>query len=298
MVTLSNPILRVQIAQEGGSIRNFEVLVDGVWEQLFVVGEPGLAPCFPLVPFASRIRNATLTWAGRTHALEPSLGFAPHAIHGHGWRVGWQVVKTDETSVVHQYTHQSDAAGWPWSYRAEQAFVLEDDALTVSLFVQNLSEAPMPAGLGLHPYFRVTEEMQVKMSLSRRWQMDEEVFPVVSEALPEDMNFAEGIHPTTMAVDAVFEGWDGEAQVDWSDLGVCLELKTDPVLEHVVVYTPGNTVSDDPKFVCVEPVTHLTDAFNIMGLGGESHGTRVLEPGETFTLTVAFRVRLDENAES
>ena len=48
---------------------------------------------------------------------------------------------------------EGGADEWPWRYRAEQQFQLNPSALTVSLSIENLAQSPMPAMLGLHPYF-------------------------------------------------------------------------------------------------------------------------------------------------
>lgn len=48
--------------------------------------------------------------------------------------------------------HSYSAAEWPWLYRVRQHFSLEETGLEVSLSLDNLSDAAMPAGLGWHPY--------------------------------------------------------------------------------------------------------------------------------------------------
>jgi aldose 1-epimerase len=45
-------------------------------------------------------------------------------------------------------------------------------------------------------------------------------------------------------------------------------------------------------FLCVEPVSHCTDAFNMAAAGATDTGSRVLAPGERFEARVTFTPRI------
>ncbi|HEX9187496.1 MAG TPA: aldose 1-epimerase, partial [Vicinamibacteria bacterium] len=65
---------------------------------------------------------------------------------------------------------------------------------------------------------------------------------------------------------------------------VRLRLAASPPLRTLVVYTPPGQ-----SFFCAEPVSHITDAFNLADAGRTDTGMLTLAPGEsaraTFTLT-------------
>ena len=58
-----------------------------------------------------------------------------------------------------EYRHPAGA--WPWAYHATQRFTLTPSGLTVELSLSNQSAAPMPAGLGWHPYFPRTPRVTI-----------------------------------------------------------------------------------------------------------------------------------------
>ena len=101
-IRLGAGALRVEVApQVGGSIARFD-LVDpatGVREALLRgCDEDGdddaadvlAAGCFPLVPFANRIRGGRFECDGRSVMLAPNMAGDPSPLHGQGWRAAWQ----------------------------------------------------------------------------------------------------------------------------------------------------------------------------------------------------------------
>jgi aldose 1-epimerase len=54
-------------------------------------------------------------------------------------------------------------------------------------------------------------------------------------------------------------------------------------LDFLVVYTPPGR-----PFFCVEPVSHVTDAFNLAAAGRTDTGSRALAPGETLRAAVTL----------
>jgi aldose 1-epimerase len=49
-------------------------------------------------------------------------------------------------------------------------------------------------------------------------------------------------------------------------------------------------VPPERDYLAVEPVTHMTDAFNRADAGQRDTGTRVLAPGATFSCTMRLSV--------
>jgi aldose 1-epimerase len=236
----------------------------------------GLA-CFPLVPWSNRIALGRFAFGGREILLPPNMGDHPHAIHGHGWRCPWQVVAADAHTAALVFDH---ALGrWPWRYRATQRLTVADGVLTIELAVENRAETPMPAGLGLHPYFPRTPGMTLHARLDGWWETDALVMPVALHEVEPRADWSGWLHRAE-TTDNVFTGWDGRARLVWPERGLALDMTCSDAAGWMVVYAPT-----DAPIACIEGVTHPTDALNDPALPG----VRILAPGETFALTTRFR---------
>jgi aldose 1-epimerase len=250
---------------------------------------PSASACFPLVPYSNRIRQGRFHFAGRDYTLAPNFDPSPHTIHGHGWQRAWQVAAQDKDSLTLAYRH--DGSDWPQPYRAEQRFVLADGSLSVTLAVTNEGDGPMPAGLGLHPYFPRTPDCRLTAPVSQLWATDDEVMPTALVAPPPGADPGAGLTPATVALDNGFTGFAGRAVIAWPERGASLTLEGDAALAFLVVYTPPGA-----DFFCVEPVSHCTDAVNLAAAGRGDTGIRTLAPGEGFAATVRFVPRRETGA--
>lgn len=232
---------------------------------------------FPLVPYSNRIRAGRFGFRGRA-VVEP-LNRPPerHAIHGHGWQARWQPTDVRGAEARLEYAHPAGA--WPWAYHATQRFLLAPSSLTVELSLSNRSEAPMPAGLGWHPYFPRTRRATITADVHAMWRTDEEQLP--TELVPPPAA------PFGRGRDNCFVGWSRRAVIDWPELGARLVLRAEAPLDYLVVFTPARR-----PFFCVEPVSHVTDAFNLAEAGQAGTGMLVLEPGETLRTAVVLTPEL------
>ena len=88
-----------------------------------------------------------------------------------------------------------------------------------------------------------------------------------------------------IALDNCFVGWRRRAVIEWPESDARLVMTADAPLDFLVVYTPPGR-----PFFCVEPVSHVTDAFNLAAAGRPDTGARALEPGETLRAVVTLSV--------
>ncbi|MGH6932710.1 MAG: aldose 1-epimerase [Dongiaceae bacterium] len=290
LVTLHVGSAGLSIAPEcGGSIaRYWRDLGDHTieWLRPAVPGalerrDPLGMACFPLVPYSSLIRLGRFTFQGRQVSLP--LNFAPsrHSIHGHGWKRPWSVVNSTTTAATIEYRHRSDE--WPWPYRAEQRFELRPERMSIRMSVTNEGREPMPAGLGPHPYFVRTPTARLTAAADRIWLNDRELLPTELVAPPPEYDLRGGIHPVRIGMDHCFAAWNRRATIDWPEWHARLEMIAEAPLDFLVVYTPPDT-----DHFCVEPVSNITDAFNLTAAGRIDTGMRVLQPGETLTAVAHF----------
>ena len=274
--------------ENGGSILGYRSETEyGIFHWMRPAGEKGLGgdildlSCFPLFPFSSRIRDGLFRFMGEEYRLP--LNFLPekHTIHGHGWKTSWKVTECNASNASLLYLHQPNE--WPWSYRAVQSFKLEGAKLEINLELQNTSESPMPAGFGLHPYFVRTPKARVIADCDCIWVNDEEVMPLRLEPLSTESNIREGLIPEAGFIDNTFTGWDRKVRIEWPEWNAEMFIESEAPLDFLVVFAPLNE-----DFFCVEPVSNVTDAFNMMDRGQMGHGTRVLEAGESLASRITF----------
>ena len=104
--------------------------------------------CYPMVPWAGRLRDGILRWRGAEHRLPTHL-LPPHAIHGTLLESAWEVVVAGPDGV----TLAADLVPpWPLGGRAVHRVQVTADTLHATLEV-HAGDGPMPAIVGWHPWF-------------------------------------------------------------------------------------------------------------------------------------------------
>jgi aldose 1-epimerase len=249
----------------------------------FAARDPFRASSFALVPFSNRVADRRFAFQGQIYELPANFPSEPHAIHGQGWEQAWTVVEMTTGRAVLDFAHR--IAGTPLHYRARQTLALGDRGLDIALEVTNAGAGPMPAGLGVHPYFVRTPGVTLRTRLDRVWLMDERKIPTERVSLPAKWDFSRAPRLADLAMDHCFGGWDGRAELHWPETGVTLEIEAEPLFDHLVIYIPPGQA-----IFCVEPVSHVNDGFNLAERGVADTGVQVLAPGESLRGRVGFHL--------
>ena len=246
-------------------------------------GEPLETAAFPLVPYSNRIRSGCFSFRGRDVTLPLNRPPERHSIHGHGWQAGWRPLEVRAHEAAVEYRHEPGA--WPWAYRATQRFVLAASSLSVVLALRNESDTAMPAGIGWHPYFLRTPRTTLTADVEAIWLTDDEMMPTVLAAPRPGADPTRGVMVDAVALDNCFVGWRRRVVIERPESGVRLIMTAEAPLDCLVVYTPPHR-----SFFCAEPVSHVTDAFNLAAAGRADTGTRILEPGDALRATATLSV--------
>ena len=244
------------------------------------------ASCFPLVPYSNRIAGSAFSWRGDEVVLRPNHPGDPAspAIHGVGWTSEWVANDLRPASVSLDLEHEANA-DWPWSFLARQDFALAPDGLRLSLSLRNTDERAMPAGLGFHPYFPRSSRTLYRGLHSGEWETDAGCIPTRLHSAPEPQDWWQGQPVATRIVDTVYTERKGPLTIEWPERGTGLIMLPSHDLAFTTVYVP-----DGEDFFCVEPVTHMTDAFN---RDRPDSGMRILEAGESWSVDLTLEyVRL------
>ncbi|MEO8676016.1 MAG: aldose 1-epimerase [Casimicrobiaceae bacterium] len=298
VVALAAGNARVEIdAAIGGALASFTLgRIDVLRPTPASTRDVRLHASYPLVPYSNRIAEARLEVAGRTHALARNFGDHPHAIHGVGWQRPWRIETHGATSALLMLDHApagDGALSWPWAFRAAQSVSLHADpdgtvaVLTLKLTIANAGAAAFPFGLGWHPFFVRGPRARLGFRAGGVWETDDTRLPTVHAAVPPSWRFDPARPPGNETIDNVFTGWDGEATLDDAGRHIAIGVRADRAAGFLVVYAP-----EGKDFLALEPVTHMTDAFNRAVRGERATGMRTLRPGGAFSCTMQIGVRL------
>jgi aldose 1-epimerase len=239
--------------------------------ELLVTDGPGPFDwgCFPMAPFAGRIRDGRFTFDGRTVTLP--LTTPPHAIHGTTLERGWAV-----DAVVHGARHGEATLSidlgpdWPFAGRVIQRLVLGSGGLQASLRLE--ATEPMPASMGWHPWFRrrltgsadapAPPSRSVELAFDPEWMYERDADRMPTGRLVE---------PTPGPWDDCFTGVRTPPRLVWPDR---FALEVGSSCDHWVVYT------EPDHAICVEPQTGPPGAVE-----REPH---VVLPGEPLVATMTW----------
>jgi aldose 1-epimerase len=243
--------------------------------------------CFPMVPYSNRIEHGKFEFGDKRIQLQLNMMPHPHSIHGHGFQNPWQIIEYTHSSAAMVYEHSGGESGWPWVYRAEQHFTLTDDSLVTSLSIKNCSQEPMPAGLGMHPYFPKTDDVQLDIGLNKVWMPDNTGVPQTLADIPEQWQLTNHRKLHNLVLDYCFTDWNGNARIVWPEHNIGLTLSHTGLFKHMVIYIP-----EKQNYFCIEPVSHITNAFNLANQGIENTGLRVLDPNEIVYAELRYKLAI------
>ena len=135
----------------GGGLRSFRVgdvdVLDGYAEDERASAGRGQV----LAPWPNRLADGRWTYRGEPQQLPISEPATNTASHGLARWLTWSPVEQAADAVTLQVTVQPQP-GWPGRVTLRTAYRLRGPELTVTLSARNDSAAPLPVGLGMHPY--------------------------------------------------------------------------------------------------------------------------------------------------
>lgn len=261
------------------------------WDGADYAGDPLriVRASYPLAPWSNRISGGGFAVGDAFHAVTPNAAGMPYPIHGDAWQQPWQVTKQGAASL--EMTLESNQHnGNPHHYRAIQTFTLVDGGMDQSLTVTHLGAAPLPYGLGLHPWLPRNEQTTLQAKVGGVWLSHADCLPKEHVTdFPPTWDLNGGISAAGSLIDNCFTGWDGTACVTWPDQDLQLTLSQSSVSTEVSTY------SSSPSYLlvfrkttgdhfCIEPVSHPIDAFHLPG----QPGLQMLSKGESLTLAVSW----------
>lgn len=230
-----------------------------------VAADPREAACYPCVPWFRRLHGG-LDFAGQHYDLAPTLPACDpdHALHGHGWVNPWRVTEETENRLVCCFDHAPAPGLFPFAFSATQDFSVSTDEFRIVLSVTNSGDSPMPAGLGLHPFFADKQKNAVNFTE----YLGEPKLPTALK--PPDKIEHRGPFPED-AVDYTIKRWNGAAEIIRE--GTTIAIRSNARILHL--YAP-----EASPWYCLEPVSHWPGHF----------GHDILAPGESMDLFLELKI--------
>ncbi len=242
------------------------------------------AGSYPLAPWSNLVRNSAFEAGGHQISLTPHPLVAPHALHGFSQMHAWQVESQSDAELVMAYHHQPDATDqWPWAFVVRQTVSLGIDGLSVRISIENQSDEPMPAGLGQHPYFKLALGDRVRFAATSQWQPDGGGFVTHQEAFTAGHTDHERVH-SEQTVTLHYAGYGGHLAIIRND-GMQISMTSSHEFGGLVFHIPQGGA-----YTCIEPVTHVVDAFNLHRQGVKDTGYHLLAPRETLSADMTIRL--------
>lgn len=239
-----------------------------------------------LAPFANRIDGEQYYFQGKKYLLNDSLGNIIRArgsnlpIHGLLVRdPHWEIIKSGASdtagafvvSRLEFYRYPELMAQFPFAHTWEVAYRLRDGKLECTTKVENLSRSDMPVHFGYHPYFcpdGPRQDWKLHLDARQHWVVSDALVPT-GELEPAERYLPGATQVVTLHsanVDGAFTDLerDGEGLAHFWVAGKTrkIEVEFDPGYKVAIAYAPL-----DREFVCLEPQTGPTNAFNLQHAG-------------------------------
>ena len=232
--------------------------------------EPFMSGAYVMAPWCNRLEPEPIDIEGRTVAL--AVNFVDGtAIHGQVYLRPWTIDATGSFVVV------GGGDGWPWRYEVRQHVSVVGSDLRVALALTNIDDAPMPAGIGLHPWFLKPIEVAIRGESVYLRNQDTSPRPIAvagTSDLRSVARMADGLDGTWANLIGT------PVELRWPDLGIRAEMRVASPSLCIVAASPAGAAA-----VAVEPETHAPQGLRRL-LRGEPDALTMLPPGERLELVM------------
>ena len=233
-----------------------------------------------LFPFPNRLREGRYQFDGRTFLFPINDTPTGNALHGFGLDAPFRVKHRDYTSEkaqLHcQYVYQGERNEYPFPFIIDAIFTIaRNGTFSFQLKMTNSGTTRLPAGLGWHPYFRLSDQvddLQLQLPATELIEIDATMIPTGKRYTYDYFKELRNIGRVVLDNGFVVLPTSEPATLRLATKGFSLSYRqeTGPRAGNFLqLFTPPHRQS-----IAIEPMTCNIDAFN----NGE--GLVVLEPGE------------------
>lgn len=253
-----------------------------------------------LAPWANRLDEAGY-WFGPTHyALDATTGNFGKDGNGlpiHGLLANstlWKISDLASNGTAARVTSRLEfwkspelLHQWPWVQEYEMTYTLSKDGLQVETRITNRSAESMPVAIGFHPYYRIPGQPR------DNWTLQIPAHKAVvanAQLIPtgeyRDVQFPGPVSLKDRHLDDGFtdlqRGPDGRAHFVIASGSRSIHIAFGPKYPVAILWNPPIKGGPDHEFVCVEPMTGVTDAINL-NHAGKYPDLQVVKSGQSWT---------------
>ena len=225
---------------------------------------------YVMAPWCNRVEAGPVRAGSRL--ISPGANFPDgSAIHGQVYARPWQQLGDGKFLI------SAGGDGWPWEYEVGLRIQIANRSLWIEQTLTNLAVDPMPAGLGLHPWFRRPLLVAIHAEV---------VYPVntASQPQPEPVSGSFDLRDMSEMAADLDATWarlaDPPVELRWPTIGIGATFRITAPTPHVVAASPGELDA-----IAIEPQTHAPQGLRRL-LNGEPGGLAPLDPGRTLSLAV------------
>jgi len=255
---------------------------------------------FPVLVPPSRIKDAVFIYNGREYVFPKNENGTNH-IHGLVYSKEWTVEDASAGDDCAEVITSFDAGDYDdvmdafhHRFKIRLSFRLTGNKIEIGATAENLSDDPMPFGIGYHPWFNVPllpesskPACSIRLGAQKYWELDE-LYPtgrILDVSGKRDLRDWRSLD--SLLLDDVFNQVEvdeqGKSTCEYRDegigsRGVTVRFRAGAPYAYWVIYTGRTTDSD---FVCLEPYTWVPNAPNL-SLPDDVTGFRTLRKGEPF----------------
>ncbi|CAG9321350.1 unnamed protein product [Blepharisma stoltei] len=214
-----------------------------------------------LAPFAGRIPNGTFTFQGNTYSFPLNNG--ENAIHGYVADKPFEVKSIGTTETSSHATLECKIEpinGFPFTYRCQASYEVNELGLHMEVKIINESENPMPCFLGFHPYFCHSEK--INTCVLDFWPSEKYVMVNViptGEKIPyhhQKGEIGNEQYDDCFIVEKQEENLTAVLANPVTNLETYIYAS--PSMSHLQIYTPPHRAS-----IAIEPQMAPANAFNL-----------------------------------
>lgn len=223
-----------------------------------------------MAPFCNRIDGGRFHAAGRDWQIPINRPQQDVAIHGFAREGAFHVEEHGPGHAL--FVQHLDVPETPWRCEIRFALGLGEAGAALDFEIRHDGEEAAPYGFGWHPFF--VRPGGTRLAFHARHLIDADARGLPMPPAPS--TGFDGDVSAILGMDAHFAGWDGAARLDLGGRRFTLR-GSGAWARNVHVFAPR-----EHDFLCVEPVTHATDAINRASLAPYGPMT-VLRPGGTLS---------------
>ena len=237
--------------------------------------DPFFWGAYVMAPWCNRIAPGSVRLGSKRISLRSNFPDGS-AVHGQVYATRWEPRSDGSLHAV------GGGNEWPWPYDVGVRMEVQSRTLGIDLTLTNLSDEPMPGGLGVHPWFRRPVAVAIRADT---------VLPSNTElrSLPEPVRGRFDLRALGEMPPDLDAAWTDLAEppveLRWEDAGIGATMRTVPPAAYIVAASPAQLDA-----IAMEPETHAPQGLRRL-LAGEPGGLTWVDPGRSLDLRIELAFR-------